>query len=104
MVLKVLHQYLDECKVAFVAIANSPFDAANANRMTCIYRSLPSKEDQEILAYGCLGLRKDQTPDDLKNIITGLCDGYRDLLNYNDFQQIFHDINLILDCQSVVQI
>ncbi|CAF3767821.1 unnamed protein product, partial [Rotaria sp. Silwood1] len=95
MVLKVLHQYLDECKVAFVAIANSPFDAANANRMTCIYRSLPSKEDQEILAYGCLGLRKDQTPDDLKNIIAGLCDGYRDLLNYNDFQQIFHDRDFI---------
>ncbi|CAF4865675.1 unnamed protein product, partial [Rotaria magnacalcarata] len=42
MVLKVLHPYLDECKVAFVAIANKSFDAANANRMICIYRSLPS--------------------------------------------------------------
>ncbi|CAF1032097.1 unnamed protein product [Rotaria sordida] len=96
MVLKVLHQYLDECKVAFVAIANSPFDAANANRMTCIYRSLPSKEDQEILAHGCLGLNKnDQTSEDLKNIITGLCEGYRNLLSYNDFQKIFHDRDFI---------
>ncbi|CAF4683188.1 unnamed protein product [Rotaria sp. Silwood1] len=96
MVLKVLHQYLDECKVAFVAIANSPFDAANANRMTCIYRSLPSKEDQEVLAYGCLGLNKgSQISDDLKNIITGLCEGYRNLLSYNDFQKIFHDRDFI---------
>jgi hypothetical protein len=56
MVLKVLHPYLDECRVAFVAVANKSFDAANANRMICIYRSLPSKDDQKILAYGCLGL------------------------------------------------
>ena len=52
MVLKVLHPYLDECKVAFVSVANKAFDAANANRMVCIYRSLPSKEDQRILTYG----------------------------------------------------
>jgi hypothetical protein len=41
MVLKVLHPYLDECKLAFVALPNKSFDAANANRMICIYRSLP---------------------------------------------------------------
>jgi hypothetical protein len=41
MVLKVLHPYLDECKVSFVAVANKSFDPANANRMICIYRSLP---------------------------------------------------------------
>ncbi|CAF4736493.1 unnamed protein product, partial [Rotaria sp. Silwood2] len=60
MILKVLHPYLDDCKVAFVAVANKAFDAANANRMICIYRSLPSKEDQKILAYGCLGLQLQQ--------------------------------------------
>ncbi len=47
MVLKVLHPYLDECKVAFVAVANKAFDAANANRMICVYRSRPSEADQK---------------------------------------------------------
>ncbi|CAF1429810.1 unnamed protein product [Didymodactylos carnosus] len=35
MVLKVLHPYLDECKVVFVAVSNKLFDAANANRRKC---------------------------------------------------------------------
>ena len=97
MVLKVLHQYLDECKVSFVAIANKSFDAANANRMTyCIYRSLPSEDDQKVLAYGCLGLQNDETiPNDLKEIIIGLCQGYRRVLACSDIPQIFHDRDFI---------
>ncbi|CAF4809838.1 unnamed protein product, partial [Rotaria sp. Silwood2] len=85
MVLKVLHPYLDECKVAFAAIANKSFDAANANRMICIYRSLPSEEHQKILAYGCLGLQikdgQQAVNSRLQAIIYGLCQGYRRLLN-----------------------
>ncbi|CAF4870393.1 unnamed protein product [Rotaria sp. Silwood1] len=96
MVLKVLHQYLDECKVAFVAIANKAFDAANANRMTCIYRSLPSENDQKILAYGCLGLSDEQSiPEDLSNIIFCLCQGYRRVLESSDIPKIFHDRDFI---------
>lgn len=99
MVLKVLHPYLDECKVAFVAIANKSFDAANANRMICIYRSLPSRDDQNILAYGCLGLPiKDgqQAVDQrLQDIIYGICQGYRDVLNTQTIPQIYHDRDFI---------
>jgi hypothetical protein len=99
MVLKVLHPYLDECKVAFVAVANQPFDAANANRMICIYRSLPSREDQKILAYGCLGLQLSQkqssTDDRLDRIIYGLCQGYRQILSSPDIPHIFHDRDFI---------
>ncbi len=99
MVLKVLHPYLDECKVAFVAVANKAFDAANANRMICIYRSLPSEYDQKILAYGCLGLqmnRNDQTINNrLESIISGLCQGYRRILNRPDIPNIFHDRDFI---------
>ena len=99
MVLKVLHPYLDECKVAFVAVANQPFDAANANRMVCIYRSLPSETDQKVLAYGCLGL-----PIDLQHsgqdsqrdrIISGLCNGYRQVLIEPKLPHIFHDRDFI---------
>ncbi|CAF1248253.1 unnamed protein product [Adineta steineri] len=99
MVLKVLHPYLDECKVAFVAVANKSFDAANANRMICVYRSLPSKDDQKILAYGCLGLRIDnnqQVVDDrLQSIIYGLCQGYRRILNAPNIPHIYHDRDFI---------
>ncbi|CAF0874792.1 unnamed protein product [Didymodactylos carnosus] len=99
MVLKVLHPYLDECKVAFVAVANKSFDAANANRMICIYRSLPSREDQHILAYGCLGLKIDnqqqRVNDRLKKIINGLCQGYRRLLSTQLIPQIYHDRDFI---------
>jgi hypothetical protein len=99
MVLKVLHPYLDECKVAFVAVANKSFDAANANRMICIYRSLPSREDQHILAYGCLGLQIDnqqqRVHDRLKKIINGLCQGYRCLLSTPSIPQIYHDRDFI---------
>ena len=96
MVLKVLHQYLDECQVAFVAIANKSFDAANANRMTCIYRSLPSKDDREILAYGCLGRsNEEKIPEQLRDIVSCLCEGYQKVLDDHDIPKIFHDRDFI---------
>lgn len=99
MILKVLHPYLDDCKVAFVAIANQAFDAANANRMICIYRSSPSQDDQKTLAYGCLGLdiktKQNPTNKRLHNIITGLCQGYRNVLQSSDIPKIFHDRDFI---------
>lgn len=98
MVLKVLHQYLDDCKVSFVAIANRAFDAANANRMICIYRSLPSEQDQKILAYGCLGLSVGESQsnfeDRLNKVIYGLCKSYRQVLS-SPIPQIFHDRDFI---------
>lgn len=99
MVLKVLHPYLDECKVAFVAITNKSFDAANANRMLCVYRSLPSQDDQRVLAYGCLGLPVDSvlpaSKKDLDQTIIGLCEGYRRILARKDIPKIFHDRDFI---------
>ncbi|CAF2053256.1 unnamed protein product, partial [Rotaria magnacalcarata] len=100
MVLKVLHPYLDECKVAFVAIANKSFDAANANRMICIYRSLPSRDDQNILAYGCLGLKikasgQQAVDNRLEAIINGLCQGYRRILDTPSVPHIYHDRDFI---------
>ena len=99
MVLKVLHPYLDECKVAFVAVANKSFDPANANRMVCIYRSLPSRDDQKILAYGCLGLpiidEQNQIRKELDDLINGLCQGYRQVLTNEQLPHIFHDRDFI---------
>ncbi|CAF1398523.1 unnamed protein product, partial [Didymodactylos carnosus] len=98
MVLKVLHSYLDDSKVAFIAVSNKLFDAANANRMMCVYRSLPSEDDQMTLAYGCcLGKKypNDQVQPYLNYIITGLCKGYRQVLKSPDIPRIFHDRDFI---------
>ncbi|CAF0924968.1 unnamed protein product [Rotaria sordida] len=99
MVLKVLHPYLDECKVAFVAIANKSFDPANTNRMICIYRSLPSENDQKLLAYGCLGLQREYEQENinknLDKIVDGLCKGYRRVLEDKTIPKIFHDRDFI---------
>ena len=99
MVLKVLHPYLDECKVAFVAVANKAFDAANANRMVCIYRSVPSRDDQKILAYGCLGLpisnEQNHVRKQFDDLIDGLCQGYRQILTHENLRRIFHDRDFI---------
>ncbi|CAM4768543.1 unnamed protein product [Rotaria magnacalcarata] len=99
MILKVLHPYLDECKVSFIAVANKSFDAANSNRMICIYRSRPSEFDQKILAYGCLGLdikTEEQMIDShIGGIVQGLCQGYREVLMSPDIPPIFHDRDFI---------
>jgi hypothetical protein len=80
-------------------VANKSFDAANANRMICIYRSLPSKDDQKILAYGCLGLpiadEQNHVRKQLDNIIYGLCQGYRRILTSQIIPRIFHDRDFI---------
>ncbi|CAF2141897.1 unnamed protein product, partial [Rotaria magnacalcarata] len=64
-----------------------------------IYRSLPSQHDQRILAYGCLGLQselQESTIDDrLEIIISGLCQGYRRMLQSPDIPHIFHDRDFI---------
>ncbi|CAF1183724.1 unnamed protein product, partial [Didymodactylos carnosus] len=100
MVLKVLHPYLDESKVAFVAVSNKLFDAANANRMMCIFRSLPSQDDQKTLAFGCLGIEKPKinAAGHVEKIIAGLCRAYREVLKSTVIPKIFHDRDFIYMC------
>ena len=82
MVLKVLHPYLDEHRVAAVVISNVPLDAANANRLIEVHRGLASDEDLEVLAKGCLGVENDVVSDDMDmaKIVTGLCQGYKKVI------------------------
>ena len=99
MVLKVLHPYLDECNVAFVAVANKSFDAANANRMICIYRSLPSQSDQLVfsLRLSWSVHRSDGTSRAVESRCdySGLCEGYRQVLTSPDIPKLFHDRDFI---------
>ncbi|CAF4458950.1 unnamed protein product [Rotaria sp. Silwood2] len=101
MVLKVLHSYLDEYKVVFVAVVNKPFDVANVNRMICIYRSLLSKDNKKILKYACLGLQIDHehqtTENDFNNIIFELCQDYRRILTNSNILHILHNRDFSVD-------
>eukprot|EP00117_Sycon_ciliatum_P024003 scpid1179/ scgid2565/ Putative uncharacterized transmembrane protein DDB_G0290641 len=71
MVLKVLHRYLDERKVSFIALSNRRFDPANANRMATVYRSPAALSELFTLALGCIKKGDDRrrdsnaTPDEL---------------------------------------
>ncbi|CAF4215359.1 unnamed protein product, partial [Rotaria sp. Silwood2] len=67
--------------------------------MICIYRSLPSDNDQKILAYGCLGLQfkhEEHTVNKrLEDIIYGICQGYRRVITSNRIPHVFHDRDFI---------
>ena len=89
MVLKVLHSYLDECDVAFVAVSNAAFDAANANRMMQVLRSLPSSRDMRLLALSCLGMAS-LGRQDCEQFADGLCAGFADVLRDPELRLWFH--------------
>jgi hypothetical protein len=89
MVLKVLHPFLDDPLVSFVAISNFPFDAANTNRMVILRRSL-DKEDLEVLAKGCLGIGDCEETTKVYQFAKGLCQGFRRVLKDEYFKAMFH--------------
>ncbi|XP_065188617.1 uncharacterized protein LOC135819352 [Sycon ciliatum] len=100
MVLKVLRPYLDDCKVAFVALYNHWFDAANANRMVTLYRSQADLKDLVVLALGCIKrggpqAGEDSASNDEQLYITGLCEGYQDVTRDAAFAKLFHHQDLI---------
>ena len=95
MVLKVLHPFLDERQVAFVALSNHDFDAANANRMITVHRSPAEIDDLQVLAFGCLGMRPDETTTRVQEFIRGICQGYLNVTSDVFFSRRFHHRDLI---------
>ena len=78
--LKVLHYYLDESEVSFVAITNHVLDAAKTNRAISLFRPESAEDDLEVLAKGCL------SSENLTyiEILRQLCSGYLSITNNND--------------------
>ena len=97
MVLKVLHPYLDECKVSFVAISNHHFDSANQNRMVTVLRSVATLDDLVTLSLGCIG--RESEGSDLNNarFMEGVCRGFLDLIANDrpEIKQMFHYRDLV---------
>ena len=89
MVLKVIHPFLDNPKVSFVAISNFAFDAANTNRMVTLRRSL-DKKDLEVLALGCLGLTDVDENSKVCQFAKGLAQGFCFVRMDPAFRKMFH--------------
>jgi len=79
-----------------VAISNSSFDPANANRMMQVRRSDGSKQDTFILTLGCLGLSASASPYNVR-VAKALCDGWADILKdtSHHFVDSFHQRDYI---------
>ena len=99
MELKVLHPYLDESRVAFVAISNAQFDDANRNRMLTVTRSVAALEDLVVLAKGCLGLGSLKPGELLDRSVRGLCKGYLAVIEARTTH--FHYRDLIYVCRCL---
>eukprot|EP00118_Oscarella_pearsei_P018100 m.183495 g.183495 ORF g.183495 m.183495 type:complete len:3839 (+) comp39307_c0_seq2:3960-15476(+) len=90
MVLKILHPYLDNPVVSCVVISNKMFDPANANRMVVAVRSLAEIDDLETLAFGCLGMNKDDLPHFHRDFVNSFCEAYSELVQKEPFKDFFH--------------
>ena len=98
MVLKVLHPYLDECKIAFVAISNRHFDSANQNRMVTVLRSLATHPDLVELAEGCIGPKYKSAKEPAKLFVRGVCQGFLDIIQKKEneaLRRMFHYRDLV---------
>ena len=73
--LKILHSYLDNPKVSFVAISNTVLDAAKTNRAVTLFRDpMEITEDLEILATECLYESPGRPPPNLREHIDVIVD------------------------------
>ena len=90
--LKVLHYYLDQQEVSFVAITNHVLDAAKTNRAVSLFRPEASKEDLETLAKGYLCNTPDEPPPELEKdleTIVQFCPAFSCLMNKSEFSHFF---------------
>jgi len=90
--LKVLHYYLDQQEVCFVAITNHVLDAAKTNRAVSLFRPEASMEDLETLAKGCFCNTPDEPPPELQKdleTIVKFCAAFSYLMKNSEFRQYF---------------
>ena len=91
--LKVLHYYLDNPAVSFVATSNHMLDAAKTNRAITLFRSETSKADLITLAKGCFYNTNDNSPpvemeEDVR-VITQLCSAYGAIMTRPAIKKFF---------------
>ncbi|XP_065828093.1 uncharacterized protein [Oscarella lobularis] len=88
--LKVLHYYLDDPEVSFVAITNHILDAAKSNRAVNLFRPKTDVNDLQTLAKGCMHSDKELV--ELRNVMTMIgkfCKAYLKLMAMDEFKNFF---------------
>lgn len=119
--LKVLHYYLDEQEVSFVAISNHVLDAAKTNRAISLFRPKASSEELHDLALVSIGNNTGKISSTYRTLIIALVKAYEEINNvkHTDFQNFFglrdfiflvtylrrrtKDVNESLDLQMIVE-
>jgi hypothetical protein len=90
--LKVLHYYLDDPSVSFVAITNHILDASKSNRAISLFRPKADEEDLKTLARGCLCTDPANPPAELRNIVNVIdkfCSAYALVMRDQRFENFF---------------
>ena len=91
--LKILHTYLDNPKVSFVAISNTVLDAAKTNRAVTLFRDpLEITKDLKVLATECLFESPGCPPHNLRehiNVIVDLHNAYTHIMTEMKLNNFF---------------
>ena len=99
MVMKPLHDVLDERQVATIMVSGSPLDAANMNRMSIFIRHTQTLEDFMEIGLGVLGKSGiGRLPERTHSILRGLARAFVDILADPRFRGVFsqrHFISLL---------
>ena len=99
MVMKPLHDVLDERQVATIIVSGSPLDAANMNRMSIFIRHMQTLEDFMEIGLGVLGKSGiGRLPERTHSILRGLARAFADILADPRFRGVFsqrHFISLL---------
>ena len=97
MVMKPLHDVLDERQLATVIVSGSPLDAANMNRMLTFVRHQQTLQDFEQMGTGVLGtsLKGMQQPARTRSILRGLARGFHDIVRDVGFNMVFFERHYI---------
>ena len=97
MVMKPLHDVLDERLLATVIVSGSPLDAANMNRMLTFVRHRQTLQDFEQMGTGVLGssLKGMKQPARTTSILRGLARGFHDIVRDARLGSIFFERHYI---------
>ena len=90
--LKVLHYYLDDPRVSFVAITNHILDASKSNRAVSLFRPKADEDDLKTLARGCLCTDPANPSPELCNIVNVIdkfCSAYATVMRDTRFKNFF---------------
>ena len=87
--LKVLHYYLDERKVSFVAISNDIFDASKTNRAVSLFRPKPTYPELQQLAKASIFPEERLASMNEEKLLNHFCKSYIGVVCHEKLKKLF---------------